>query len=79
MTDPTPPGLTFVSNTGACITAFPCDLGPMAPGETRTITATFSVPEGYAAPNPIVNRTQVSSTTTDPDPDQQRRRGQTPR
>ena len=40
----------------------------MAPGETRTITATFAVPEGYAAPNPIVNRAQVSSTTTDPDP-----------
>ncbi len=68
VTDQTPPGLTFVSNAGACTTAFPCALGDLGPGESRTIIATFAVPEGYAAPNPIVNRTQVTSDTTDANP-----------
>ena len=30
--DPTPAGLTFVSNGGDCVTAFPCDLATMAAG-----------------------------------------------
>jgi uncharacterized repeat protein (TIGR01451 family) len=68
VTDQTPPGLTFVSNSGACTTAFPCALGDLGPAETRTITATFAVPEGYAAPDPIVNRAQVTSATPDANP-----------
>ena len=31
LTDPTPPGLTFVSNAGDCTTAFPCNLGTLPP------------------------------------------------
>src|SRR4029077_718288 len=42
VTDLLPTGLTFVSNTGACATAFPCDLGTVPAGATRTITATFA-------------------------------------
>ena len=64
--DPTPAGLTFVSTTGDCITAFPCALGTVAPGSTRTITATFMVPAGYTTPTPIVNAATVTATTTDP-------------
>jgi uncharacterized repeat protein (TIGR01451 family) len=48
--DPTPPGLVFVSNTGACTTPFPCALGTLPAGSTRTISAAFSVPSGYAGP-----------------------------
>ena len=33
--DPTPPGLTFVSNAGACATAFPCALGTLAAGAVQ--------------------------------------------
>ena len=47
LADPTPPGLVFVSNSGACTTAFPCALGTLAPGATRTVTTTFSVPSTY--------------------------------
>ena len=65
LTDPTPPGLTFVPNTGDCTTAFPCTLGTLPPGAIRTITATFSIPSGYTAPNPIANTATVSSTTPD--------------
>jgi uncharacterized repeat protein (TIGR01451 family) len=67
--DPTPSGLTFVSNTGACTTEFPCDLGALAPGDQRVITATFAVPPEYRAPNPISNVATVSSATPDPNHD----------
>ena len=66
--DPTPPGTTFVSNSGGCTTAFPCALGSLAPGATRTITTTLAVPAGYTAPDPIVDRASVASPTPDPTP-----------
>lgn len=66
--DATPTGLTFVSNAGACTTAFPCLLGTMLPGEVRTITTTFRVPAGYTTPNPIVNTATVSTTTAGDNP-----------
>jgi uncharacterized repeat protein (TIGR01451 family) len=66
--DPTPPGLTFVSNAGDCVTAFPCALGTLLVGESRTITATFGVPADYVAPTPIVNTVTVVATTIDPVP-----------
>ena len=40
--------------------------GHGAAGATRTITATFEVPSGYTAPDPIVNTATVSSPATDP-------------
>ena len=63
--DPTPPGLTFVSNAGDCTTAFPCALGTLPAGATRTITATFAIPPGYTTPDPIANTATVSSPTPD--------------
>ena len=66
--DPTPSGLTFVSNSGDCTTAFPCALGTLAPGDQRVITATFAVPQDYRAPDPISNLATVSSATPDPTP-----------
>jgi uncharacterized repeat protein (TIGR01451 family) len=66
--DPTPPGLAFVGSAGDCTTAFPCALGTVAPGETRTITVTFTVPSAYAGPDPIVNTATVMATSLDPDP-----------
>ncbi len=68
VTDPTPAGLTFVSNTGACTTTFPCALGPIPAGQSRMITTNFLVPSGYTGPDPIVNTATVSSTAADPDP-----------
>ena len=65
--DPTPAGLTFISNTGACTTAFPCALGPIPAGQSRMITTTFLVPSGYTGPDPVVNTATVSSTAADPD------------
>ncbi|MEO8585279.1 MAG: IPTL-CTERM sorting domain-containing protein [Acidobacteriota bacterium] len=68
VSDPTPPSLTFVSNTGSCATPFPCALGAVPVGATRTITTTFAIPAGYTTPSPIVNTASVSSATPDPNP-----------
>jgi uncharacterized repeat protein (TIGR01451 family) len=61
LSDPTPAGLTFQSNSGACTTAFPCSLGTLASGDTRTITASYVAAAGGA----IVNQATVSSSTHD--------------
>ena len=76
--DPTPAGLTFVSNAGDCTTAFPCAMGVVPAGATRTITATFSVPLGYTGASPIVNVAEVSATTPDPDAADNTATAQTP-
>ena len=66
VTDPTPAGATFVSNSGACTTAFPCSLGTMTAGQTKTIISTFSTPAGFSGTS-LANTATVSSATT-PDP-----------
>src|SRR5262249_48750768 len=65
VSDQAPPGLTFVSNTGGCTTAFPCALGTLAAHTTRTITATFNVPPAFTGPAPILNTVTASSGTTE--------------
>jgi uncharacterized repeat protein (TIGR01451 family) len=63
VTDPTPAGLTFVSNTGACTGAFPCNLGTLNSGQSVTIVSTYS-----SAPvaGSHINTATVSSFTNDP-------------
>ena len=65
--NPTPAGLTFVSNSGDCTTPFPCSLGTLTTGQTRTITATFAV-DADVGPGTVVNTATVSSPTMDPAP-----------
>ena len=74
--DPTPAGLTWVSTSGDCTTAFPCDLGTMAPGTTRTIAATYTVAGGTAAPPEITNTATVLSGVGDPNPANNQRNDQ---
>ena len=64
VTDPTPAGLTFGSNSGACTTSFPCALGTLTSGQSATITSTFNVPAGYSGTS-ISNTATVSSSTND--------------
>ena len=54
-----------VEHRATCTTAFPCTLGVVPAGATRTITATFSVPLDYSGASPIANVTDASSTTVD--------------
>src|SRR5690606_3654048 len=65
VSDPTPAGLTFVSNAGACTTVFACNLGTVPAGASRTITTTFQVPADYSGASPIRN---VASATSPTDP-----------
>ncbi|HVR40350.1 MAG TPA: hypothetical protein VMU84_14735, partial [Thermoanaerobaculia bacterium] len=62
--DPTPAGATFVSTSGDCTTAFPCALGAILSGFTKTINATYAVPPN--ATGSIANTATVSSPTADP-------------
>src|SRR5262249_60105902 len=41
VSDPTPANLTFVSNSGACTTPYPCNLGTLNSGQTATHTTTY--------------------------------------
>jgi uncharacterized repeat protein (TIGR01451 family) len=65
VTDPTPVGIAFLSNTGACTTAFPCNLGTLNAGQSATITSTYTIPPAYTAPQ-VNNTATVSSATNDP-------------
>ena len=78
--DPTPPGLIFASNTGACFGPFPCRLGGLPGGHGgRTIMTTFAVPSDYSGPDPILNTASVSSAIADPDPTNDSATASTPR
>jgi uncharacterized repeat protein (TIGR01451 family) len=63
--NPTPAGLSFISNAGDCTTPFACFLGSMPPGATRTIVTTLTVPPGYTTPNPIIDAASVTSAAED--------------
>jgi len=78
VTDTTPAGLTFVGNSGDCTTAFPCAFASLPAGQSRTITATFQVPLGYAGADPIVNNAAVSAATPDPNGTNNAAMAQTP-
>jgi len=61
--DTTPAGLTFVSNSGACATAFPCSLGTIAASGTATITSTYTIASTFTGS--VSNTATVSTTTFD--------------
>ncbi len=65
LADPTPEDLTFVRDSGKlCGEGFPCELGPLAPDQSREIKAEFQVPSIATcgeAPDPIVNVATVSA------------------
>jgi uncharacterized repeat protein (TIGR01451 family) len=65
VSDPTPANLGFVSNSGDCTTAFPCSLGTLANGQSKTITSTYSTSPSFSGN--VTNTATVSSTTTDTD------------
>jgi len=59
--DPTPAGLTFVSNAGDCTTPFPCSLPLLGTGLSFSITSTFQVPANYSGADTILNTATVTS------------------
>ncbi len=65
VSDPTPVGIAFISNTGACTTSYPCSIGNVTAGQSATITSTYSVPPTYSG-GAIVNTATASSAVNDP-------------
>jgi uncharacterized repeat protein (TIGR01451 family) len=65
VTDPTPVGIAFISNTGGCTTAYPCNISSLASGQNATITSTYSVPPTYTG-GAIVNTASATSAVNDP-------------
>jgi uncharacterized repeat protein (TIGR01451 family) len=65
VSDPLPANLTFVSNSGACTTPFPCSLGTLNNTQSATITSTYSTSPSFSGT--VTNTATVSSTTTDTD------------
>jgi uncharacterized repeat protein (TIGR01451 family) len=63
-----PPGLSFVANTGDCVTAFPCEIERLAPGQSAIFQTTFIVEPSLPAPAVVTNTAIVSAQTIDPDP-----------
>ena len=63
VSDPTPPGLNFASNSGGCVTSYPCSIGSMASNQSITITSRYSV---GAQSGTIANTASVTSSATDP-------------
>jgi uncharacterized repeat protein (TIGR01451 family) len=62
--DPRPTRLSFAANSGDCTTAFPCSLGSINAGATKTITSTWNVAAGSEG-NTITNTATVTSSTPD--------------
>src|SRR5581483_9714322 len=65
VSDVTPAGLAFVSNSGACTSAYPCSLGTLAAGQIATITSTYTVASNFTGAS-ITNTASVASSVNDP-------------
>ncbi|HSY49073.1 MAG TPA: hypothetical protein VLC46_09690 [Thermoanaerobaculia bacterium] len=65
VTDNTPVGIAFVSNSGGCTSTFPCNLGTLTAGQSVTITSTYSIPPSYSG-GAISNTASVSANENDP-------------
>jgi uncharacterized repeat protein (TIGR01451 family) len=65
--DPLPQHLTFISNSGACTSNFPCFLGSIPPSTTKTITSLYSVGPNIAGGS-ITNTANITMATFDPNP-----------
>lgn len=64
VSDPTPANASFVSNSGACASVFPCNLGTLNAGQSATITSTFGTLVAFAGT--VTNTASAATTTADP-------------
>jgi len=65
VSDNTPVGVAFISNSGACSGAYPCSIGTLNPGQSVVITSTYNVPTTYSGGS-VMNTATVSSAVNDP-------------
>ncbi len=67
ISDPTPPGMTLVFATAPCEAGFPCTISDLAAGDGVQVIATYALPAAYTGASPIANTAEISSSTNDPD------------
>jgi uncharacterized repeat protein (TIGR01451 family) len=65
ISDPTPPGLSFVSATAPCAAGFPCNAGNLAPGTQLILSVTYAVAPDIAGTD-VQNTASVGATPPDP-------------
>ncbi|HVR37628.1 MAG TPA: DUF11 domain-containing protein, partial [Thermoanaerobaculia bacterium] len=65
VSDPTPVGVAFQSNTGDCVSAYPCNVGALAAGQSKSITSTYTIPSNYGGAT-VSNTATASSDVNDP-------------
>lgn len=61
--DPTPPRASFNGTSGACTTSFPCNLGTIVAGQTKTINATYTASSSRSSEGRTINNVASVSTT----------------
>ena len=61
-----PSGVGTATATGDCAGAFPCQLGTIAVGSSKSFTAKFNVPSIYAGPRSISTSFTAASAVPDP-------------
>ena len=61
--DPGQANLIWQQTSGDCNTSFPCNLGTLASGATRSIQVRFLVPSSFPAPGPVTNIVTATSPT----------------
>jgi uncharacterized repeat protein (TIGR01451 family) len=77
VSDPTPAGLTLEGIIGQPCIVFPCAIGSLANGQTKTVSAAYTLPITYVAPNPIVNAASATGDTPEAFPGDNSSTGQT--
>jgi uncharacterized repeat protein (TIGR01451 family) len=65
ISDPTPPNLVFISNSGGCTTPYPCTIPSLATNSQISIVSRYRV---AADTGTIVNTSTVTSSASDPAP-----------
>ena len=63
--DTLPAGVTFVGNTGDCVTTFPCEFDSLQPFQQVVIQTAFTVAPDLPTPATLVNTASVESPTPD--------------
>ncbi len=61
-----PAGINTGTNSGDCSGAFPCQLGTIPAGGSKSFTAKFNIPSPYTGPSSISNSFTAASAVPDP-------------
>jgi len=61
-----PPSGITATNSGGCSGAFPCQLGTIPAGGSKSFTAKFNIPSPYVGPSSISNSFTAASAVPDP-------------